>query len=150
MTQKDKELLLKDLSARLPYGVKILADGRITDIASIKSDGTIFVESETQYEDGMTFYSKAIEAIPYLRPMSSMTGAEKSELELMGFRYENGSIINEDATEYDDYRNHPYTWVDEARCSEIMEFLNSKHFDYMGLIEKGLALEAQEDMYKFE
>lgn len=142
---EDKELLLKDLSARLPYGVKCKVgdnDTRTLVGVSYETNGEVWFKFgllELLYETH--------KPIPYLRPMSSMTSAEKSELELMGFRYFDGYIINEDVKEYDDYGNHPYSWVDEIRCSEVMEFLNSHHFDYIGLIEKGLALEAKEGMY---
>ena len=64
-----------------------------------------------------------IEDRPYLRPMSSMTEEELEE-------YEN---VRDDY--YDDLKT--YDW------------LNAHHFDYRGLIEKGLALEAPKDMYKF-
>ena len=144
MTREERELLAKDLCARLPYRVKV-------HVGNLKSpyemvgmhSGWVIITTEV----GDDYYDLS-KVKPYLRPLSSITSAEKSELELMGFRYENGSIINEDVTEYDDYRNHPYTWVDETKCFEIIEFLNSHHFDYMGLIEKGLALEAEKDTYK--
>lgn len=149
MTQKEIHILLKDLATRLPYGVKC----NIAGLGNHTLYGIQYYKDKFYINVGYDACGNPKEfrvslIRPYLRPMSSMTSAEKSELELMGFRYENGSIINEDVTEYDDYRNHPYTWVDETKCFEIIEFLNSHHFDYMGLIEKGLALEAPSDMYE--
>lgn len=59
---------------------------------------------------------------PYLRPMSSMTEDEERELE--------------ETLQYTQYTLESYDW------------LNQHHFDYRGLIEKGLALEASEQTYK--
>lgn len=81
---------------------------------------------------------------PYLRTMSSMTEAEIEELKELtgtdevtryGFSYQ-GLISECFGMMYDD-------------CSEIVDWLNAHHFDYRGLIEKGLAIEAPEGMYGF-
>ena len=105
MTQEEKEVLLKDLCARLPYGVKLKRfDGEIVELTPL------------------LFATFAIENFkPYLRPMSSMTEEEKREYF--------------DVTQVS---NH---------CAAI-DWLNAHHFDYRGLIEKGLALEVHEGMYK--
>ena len=77
MTQKDKELLLKDLSARLPYHVKVkvwLEDGTT-------EEGVL--DLEHNYADVLqdAFYYNKIKSIkPYLRPLSSMTDEEYDEL----------------------------------------------------------------------
>ena len=63
MKQEDKELLLKDLCARLPYGVKVNYNGLTDYIVDVKLMTTHFVEKMK----------------PYLRPMSSMTEEEKVE-----------------------------------------------------------------------
>ena len=70
MTQKDKELLLKDLSARLPYNVVI----RCTDS---DTDYKCFLTTDILHEiqNGYEYYDYK----PYLRPMSSMTEEEKEE-----------------------------------------------------------------------
>ena len=124
MTKKDKELLLKDLCARLPYGVKIciydFTDEVYDEIITIKNFSWIVV----------TFTLGAIK--PYLRPMSSMTEEEK---ELM-----KGSVICFNELEGNS------TLFDEIG----LDWLNAHHFDYRGLIEKGLAIEAPEGMYKTE
>ena len=122
MTQEDKELLLKDLSARLPYGVKInqgYDEDEIDPPTLLKVD---IVHVNDHYP---------IESVkPYLRPMSSITEEEKEELEnlLEG-------IV--DGVE---------RWDKPDMCEEY-DWLNAHHFDYRGLIEKGLALEAPEGMY---
>lgn len=80
MTQKEKELLLKDLCARLPYGVLVLnKDG---DIES-------FTWQELK-EFGDGYISK-----PYLRPMSSMTEEELREYEELCFIYDtsDGTVL---------------------------------------------------------
>ena len=117
MTQKDKELLLKDLCARLPYGVCYKHftwdDERgeeciAAQIYSINSDGYVknCYDDETVYIDNVR---------PYLFPLSSITKKRLEEL-----------------SEYIDIKN-AYVAVD---------LLNSHHIDYRGLIEKGLAIDA--------
>lgn len=122
MTQEDKDLLLKDLSARLLYGVKGI-------ITYDKSNTTFTVEgidnNVLHLSDAEDCYVEDFK--PYLRPMSSMTEEEKRELFEIGCE---GNI------------EHPYGLY--FRCQD---WLNAHHFDYRGLIEKGLALEAPEGMY---
>ena len=123
MKQKDKELLLKDLTARMLYGVCV---------------HIIYKEGEPCYgkltpRDIQWFIDSKIENIkPYLRPMSSMTEEEKNDY-LNTFKK---SIIG---TDEEDGR----VWTVDS-----IDWLNAHHFDYRGLIEKGLALEAPEKMYK--
>lgn len=121
MTREEKQLLLRDLCARLPYGVRVkeLEPTKELELylTSIYHD-TVQVETMT---GGIMACS--IEAIkPYLRPMSSMT--EDEEDELYSARMGN--------------------------YGEDVDWLNAHHFDYRGLIKKGLALEAPEGMYKTE
>lgn len=122
MTQEDKDLLLKDLLARLLYGVKGI-------ITYDKSNTTFTVEgidnNVLHLSDAEDCYVEDFK--PYLRPMSSMTEEEKRELFEIGCE---GNI------------EHPYGLY--FRCQD---WLNAHHFDYRGLIEKGLALEAPEGMY---
>lgn len=139
---------LKDICARIPYGVKVKYKDSTYDVSGISCiRGIYFLELKVPGEVAL---KKVLisSCCPYLRSLTSMTAEEKTELEQLRFRYTGGCIINEDVSEYDDYRNHPYIMVDETKCSEVMEFLNSHHFDYMDLIPKGLALEANENMYK--
>lgn len=149
MIQEDKELLLKDLCSRLPYNVKgrdLIDDIDITivGIDRIYSDDNPMITTIEPCD-----YIYLFDIKPYLRPLSSMTEKEKIELEYLGFRYESGFIINEDANEYDFCEGHPYTMVDETKCFDIIEFLSSRHFDYHELIKKGLALEAPKGMYEY-
>ena len=123
MTQEDKKLLLKDLCARLPYGVVKIKIGDYSDyilqaISPIK-DKPILVKLTENDKDYLVHVS--LENVkPYLRSLSSMTGEERVELSL----YENPI--------------------------QITDFYYSHHLDGRYMIEKGLALEAPKDMYKTE
>ena len=121
MNTEEKQLLLIDLCARLPYGVMIKDTysghyGRLVEIGNRFAYFISKLNSNTL--DAQLYYAK-----PYLRPMSSMTEEEKEEY---------------DKTFDWDYsvQGTPFDW------------LNKHHFDYRGLIEKGLALEAKEGMYE--
>lgn len=114
MTQEERELLLKDLCARLPYNVKVkhLLDTYPSDLLCIDAEkNVVYVNhygSEGKYK---------IECIrPYLRPMSSMTEDEEKQFQ--------------DVNLYE----LPYT-------VEGLDWLNEHHFDYRGLLEVGLAIE---------
>jgi len=131
MTQEDKELLLKDLCARLRYGVYIHFKSKYNcNVVVDKLESPIYVYIETHLDDD----DGDIEVIkPYLRPMSSMTEEEREEY--------HGLMWTEYTKVGDKYYRHTI---------ESIDWLIAHHFDYRGLIEKGLALEAPEDMYKFE
>lgn len=123
MTKEEKQLLLKDLCARLPYKPHIcIKDGKVDVAIDIVLNGTYIHE-------WITFPSCQNMTIkPYLRSMSSMAEKELVEYKHLVNRY---NASNPDSAS---------GWVD---------WLNAHHFDYRGLIEKGLALEAPEGMYKF-
>lgn len=136
MKPEDKQLLLKDLCARLPYGVKFtLSSNNIYTINGID----LIVTDEGVWEYAVT--ATGIEPIeieyikPYLRPISSMTDEERGEYNSFIFDYE-----------YEDY------WipgiymdaVDVDMMSELIDWLNARHFDYSNLIERGLAIEVTE------
>jgi hypothetical protein len=148
MTQKEKSLLLQDLSARLPYGVKIdyplvidnplledIVSGIFLDIRSVDIDHVIAYMPDKKYEIDLS------KVRPYLRPMSSMTEEEKEQLAIIkseDFQLVRQWVKNESFKE---------TGVPcPVTCGEI-DYCNKKHFDYRGLIEKSLALEAPEGMY---
>ena len=126
ITEEDKELLLKDLCARLPYGTyvhhKNFPDTKFK-VITVFDDGRIGV---TKNEIPLTPTS-INECKPYLRPMSSMTEEEKKTL---------NNILE-----------YQYCSDDSCMC-EASDWLNENHFDYRGLIPMGLALEAPEGMYK--
>ena len=133
MNKEDKELLLKDLCGRLPYGVKIKY-AIPTLLVSIRNDRDgIKVITEGTY--GEHIYN--IEDIkPYLRPLSSMTEEEKHELyNIRPYFINSDDIVS--GTQCNTF----------IQASECQDWLNAHHFDYRGLIPKGLALEAPENMY---
>jgi len=136
MTQEDKQLLLKDLCARLPYGVKVNYKGLIRPLFSVSPTQHYKITLDNAIDgehNGLEFVRFDDEIKPYLRPMSSMTEEERNE--------------------YFDFRNQELQRVAfaeigrEAAIAEISDWLNSHNFDFRGLIEKGLALEAPEGMY---
>ena len=143
MKQEDKELQLKDLCARLLYGVII----QVKDWASLDTELKIGHINRLKNDD--------IELKPYLRPMSSMTDEEKKELERLIDEKLNKHIAQEDdgwtpwvlydTTGIKNYVGGERFYFDEM--SFIYDWLNAHHFDYRGLIENGLALEAPEGMY---
>ena len=147
MKQEEKQLLLKDLCARLPYGVtgvvpvemfngnydlidgsaeydtmnlKVRLEGINVDTGDIE-----VVNTDDRYSmyDLTNDYFTVEDFTPYLCPMSSMTEGEKEEV--------------------NDLNMNPFS------CS-VIDWLNAHHFDYRDLIEKGLALKAKEGMYKIE
>ena len=124
MTQEDKELLLVDLCARLPYGVKVKY-AIPTLLISVKKDSEgIKIITESTYSE----HSYNIEDIkPYLRPMSSMTEEDKKKYSSVVFKHEFYNGDEENILYYDDF-------------DYLMDWLNAHHFDYRGLIEKGLAI----------
>ena len=125
MTKEDKELLLRDLSSRLGYGTKMQVYYEDIGGCGYFDEEISSVDVESEYiNDRWPDYIK-----PYLRPLSSMT--------------------EEESEEYNDLTNlmSDYDSTIENIATKIIDWLNSHYFDYRGLIEKGLALKAPEDMY---
>ena len=151
MTRENKKLLLQYLSAALFYKVVVDYAHNAFDVHNgnyIKYGSKcilncylldIFI-SPRQNEKGEYIN-------PYLRPMSSMTEEERKELSKRYNWRINGVIqIRHHSDGY---------WDDDTECSTedylwLFTWLLKNHFDFMGLIPKGLALEAPEDMYKKE
>ncbi|MBO7693546.1 MAG: hypothetical protein J6T10_13020 [Methanobrevibacter sp.] len=121
MAQEDKNILLKDLCARLPYGFTI---HRYSDNRDITFEPNKLDEFAHFLE-----YSEGEEFKPYLRPMSSMTKDEVKQY----YKIRTG----ED-------RNKPLGELD----AELFDFYHKNHIDYRGLVPMGLALEAPEGMYE--
>ena len=139
MTREDKELLLKDLCARLPYGVKVKT--------LLKEPYTLKGLFDTEYGGVMgcllgKFVTNNVspkttnypleQFKPYLFPLSSMTEEQKKEYyswkhEVFVCHYEYGDVVEE---------------VELYDSPESFEYLIENHFDYRGLISKGLAIDA--------
>lgn len=133
MTQKDKELLLKDICGRLPYGVKVQVydNNRYAPVTLTKID-------VKKQECVFNFNVPVENCLPYLRSMSSMTEEEKEEW------HDTFDNVYDYVPEADDYDDN---WHEQPGI-ESYDYLNAHHFDYRGLIPMGLALEALEGMYK--
>lgn len=122
MNKEEKQLLLKDLCSRLPYGV-------IVSIKEVDSDKEPWFGELSCKDLDCFIHDVVYESIkPYLRPMSSMTEEEITEYLSMC-----------DKEDKDVLTTPRYSGVD---------WLLSHHFDFRGLIKKGLALEAPDDMYE--
>lgn len=131
MKQEDKELLLKDLCARLPYGVKVnilCGYQHAEELAGLDIYKQTFNLKHAYNQPMFTRHGDSI-IKPYLRSMESMTEEEKKE------EWELWDIVTKTRNDL----HYLYT-----------DFLISHHFDYRGLIEKGLVLEAPEGMYNIK
>lgn len=138
MTQENKELVLKDLCARLPD--KVIVDYAYNAFDVRKGNHVkhgskcilncylldVFI-SPRQNEKGE--YIK-----PYLFPMSSMTEEQKKYIT------DKWSINEEFNFEID--TNWGEYFVELGDTVDFINWLNENHFDYRGLIEKGLAIDA--------
>lgn len=141
MTQEEKQLLLQDLCARLPYGVKIQFylpnyqtnsfDEKIGEVFEI---GNVFTHVHC---DGIDYLPNTSRVKPYLRPMYSMTVEEKKEFQACHCVY----------GLHPDFQPMMCNLANELN---MFDWLNAHHFDYRGLIRKGLAIEAPERMYKID
>ena len=144
MTEADKKLLFEDLCGRLPYGVKAKVLGWDEEneeevyvdlrVYSINTDGYVYFESNDYDVDYVQFDDCQL----YLRPMSSMTEEEKKEF--------NSLINGVEERCINAYGKGGYTLA----FIEVNDWLNAHHFDYRGLIEKGLAIEATKDNNPYE
>ena len=130
MKQEDKELLLKDLCARLPYGVKVK-----TNNIHILRLGT-----HTRVGEYVTDVTEPCK--PYLFPMSSMTEEQFVELKVFAdLTYEGNTL---ELIEWNDNCKTLEFWLEEIPSYELIkvfDWLNKNHFDYRGLIERGLAID---------
>ena len=155
MTQEDKDLLLRDLCARLPYTPIIKIEEHNWNNMHIDAYDTPF---KSYYLE--PFIIGEIEIIPYLRPMSSMTEEEEKEfLSKIGADEIDKMEYLKALSDYKffylkyfhrgeiDNKNNKCVYLSPRQLFESIDWLNAHHFDYRGLIEKGLALEAPEGMY---
>ena len=131
MTQEQKDLLLKDLCSRLPYGVMAkFGDSnpsKITNITQGIDSDSWFVESEGEF-DGMMCEINNVK--PYLFPMSSMTVEQQKEYR---------KICDLDMTILE---NRPMKGEPFPAMYNSQDWLDVHHFDYRGLIPMGLSIDA--------
>lgn len=148
MTQEEKQLLLKDLCARLPYGIKfpyhIDEDSNHRECDCVATMDTISEDTvEFTYDENGAIrdWSCSIKEVkPYLRSKTSISEEEIKTYQSLqdtacSYHYEFGDIVD-DILYFDN--------------DVSLDYLNSIHIDYRGLIPIGLALEAPEGMYKTE
>lgn len=126
MTEEEKQLLLKDLCSRLPYELWVKYDNN-DYIATGYGHGRVSLLT-SMFSSAVGPCPLIVDVKPYLRPMSSMTEEEVKEYKQF----------------LEDIEGYAYS-ID---CVQQIDWLNAHHFDYRGLIEKGLALESRKDMYK--
>ena len=130
MTNEEKKLLLKDLCARLPYFVYVQIEGKTEPepLNSFMDDDGFWFQLYDENGIGEGFDVEQIK--PYLRQMSSMTEEEYEDFRKT-FKW------------FEQFDENLFEWTYES-----YDWLNAHHFDYRGLIKKGLALEATDDVYK--
>lgn len=111
MTQEDKQLLLKDLSARLPYEVK-LKHTPTNEITTLEFIGKSTIDGDIH--DIIENFSV------YLFPLSSMTEEQKKEYQ---------------------YITERWMYDSSYSIGDSIDWLNKNHFDYRGLIDKDVAID---------
>ena len=134
MSQEEKQLLLQDLCARLPFGVICDRLGKhypLIDI-DIKRE-LVYLLRDGNYVPYSILRGDIIQ--PYLRPMSKMTDEEKAQVQTF-------MDIVTDENYGDGYS--PSAW---DAMNGFVQYCDSHHLDHRGLIVKGLALESPEGMY---
>ena len=171
MTNEDKQLLLTDLCGRLPYSVKGKVYAEVTNgnydimgdmifydapfdvildnintsteeihVSAIGNEDT-YEFLDNQQTDGEPYVLEDFE--PYLRPLNSMTDEEKHELQ---------ELTKEELSEFGRFiKNGHGLSLDGLYMFDKLRqlhWLNANHFDYRGLIEKGLALVAPKGIYE--
>lgn len=145
MIQEDKDLLFKDLCARLPYGTKCIVTKSRTEEGQKGDVGRIVRVCLEGVDciDNTVFFSEFGNFKPYLFPLSSMTDKQAKEIqEIIGdpnyaciMRKTGGLELWLESTDTD-----PTIWLDTI--FEVQDYLNKNKFDYRGLIKMGLAIDA--------
>ena len=120
MTAEDKELLLKDLCARLPYEVIVDYSYNAFDVRMHGQECILDCDLlDTFISPRLDEEGEYIK--PYLFPLSSMTEEQRKEYQ---------------------YITERWMYDSSYSISDSIDWLNENHFDYRGLIEKGLAIDA--------
>lgn len=131
MTKEDKDLLLRDLCSKLPYKVKVEIKNvckvcTLEEIDCSDEEMSVAVKHENGELAGYDFDL----AKPYLFPLSSMTEEQKEE-------YRKACELDTEILS-----KHPMGGSPFLALYNSQDWLNAHHFDYRGLIDKGLALDA--------
>ena len=141
MTQEEKNILIKELCMRIPYGVKCNINGELCKVTRVDVEcQQVYLKKDDEH--GGTYSIARGDIIkPYLRPLLNMTEKEKDDFYYKG----SGEVDNTIDEKGMFFRNNIVPFDD---INYAIDWLNAHHFDYRGLIEKGLALVAPEDMYQ--
>ena len=140
MTQENKELLLKDLCARLPYGVKIYINDTDVDIEKVGVLSMVDNDAVIAFtcDDSNTYnYVTIHEVKPYLFPLSSMTKEQLFDVQ---------EILGKNEIEIEDgflrILDSDRNTISYLEILALLEWFYKNHFDINGLIEKGLVIDA--------
>lgn len=150
MTDAEKKLLLIDLCSRLPYGVIVSYQvGKNAPVNRVLTGKALDELARGSYVDEWLKCSFK----PYLRPLDTMTEEEIEE-----YRNLSDEVTGSYGPYHHEFSVHcvrlgikpdnPHECVDDFLNMEAVDWLNEHHFDYRGLIERGLALEAPKGIYK--
>ena len=159
MEQEDKKILLRYLSMAVPYGVivQVVKYGKCYDerekkitvdckVVGINRCNLITDKDNVEHTYAKGYVSTPItipiddgdmKSLPYLRPMSSITEEEKEEIKPL-------------FSKFTDEFGKPVLVVRQNKMALYQDWLNEHHFDYRGLIQMGLAIEAPEGMYNIK
>ena len=165
MTEKERDLVWRDLNGRIPYDVIgtvpiTFVDYKHCDmegfywdyeeevdatLVSMTSDGVIYVHAaEPELYDQVMYEQEAGEFTvehfkPYLRRISDLTDEEIEEIDAIG-----GWEV--DRLEGNQIRGN----VSMEDAATLINFFNAHHIDYNHLIEKGLAypVDSNKNPYK--
>ena len=134
MTQEDKQLLLKDLCARLPYGLKVKCE-KYSFPVTILYGGNI---DEVKFKE-----TGGIENICtiklYLFPLSSLTEEQRNYI---------SKLLIDTQNEFPPYGELNAKGCDNLfvcsvkQANVLINYCLANHLDINGLIEKGLAIDA--------
>ena len=132
MIQENKEILIKDLCARLPYGVKVLFENKVFSIDYISAK---YEEIKLDIPDNYTLDITNVK--PYLFPLSSMTRKQLFDVQ---------EIIGKNEIEIEDgflhIINYDRNTITYLEILAVFEWFYKNHFDIYGLISMGLAIDA--------
>lgn len=132
MTRREKDLVLKDICARLPYNVKVLYDNTVYSIDYVSG-----IYEEIKLDNSYNFILNISEVKPYLFPLSSMTEEQLFEIQ---------EILGKNEIEIEDSFLHiidsERNTISYLKILALLEWFYKNHFDINNLIHKKLAINA--------
>ncbi len=132
MTLKEQKLLLIDLLARVPYGVIACMATKLKYRENCIIKSIKILQNNTKgIKIEANGYADIHQILPYLRSLSSLTQEERNKF------CDIGGVISHRPSDGKLYL--------VAYFPEALDYLNSIHADYRGMIEKGLAIEVTDE-----